>query len=1006
MQCLHQDSRFKKVYSFLLSILLLFQPAGHSETVADFRPVSSVSSISPILIPPELGRIDRNSKIVSTDAPLIFHIQDVHGDYGVENNVRKIAEFLSDRYGIRFFFSEAAQGRLDERHFRFFEKPVLNLKLAETLMRDGEFDGLEMFILRRAGEQHKARSFAYGVENKNLYRRNFHLFRNVMSKKEISELFLNALDRRLDSLAGQIFSRKLRDLVRLWRKFHKTGYTDMMPLVWRLQKLARTHLSFHPSSAKFQDRFPSLFRFFRMKTFESQLDWTRAEAERKALRFESLLQEIDTIMEQLFSVMARAAEEKELILLIHSVDLARKLMSLELGPRDWSEYKKSRAGSLGEIVSRIHALSAEVTGSEFPELERLEMRESIDIESDAVTFYRLAKKRERFFVQNMLRVMKEKGASRSVLFTGGFHAEGLAKYFQALGISYVSILPNPGSTHELLAGRSSYLNSMMGGSKSSIKSPGFLMARRLQESLTAQDPEYVREYRIPKLKKLSHAVRSWAASLGGQEIDTQSLFGESGGTRPMTFDEINRRIDEIPPHTRPGLQFLLKKGDEWEGGVLFAVVFWREADEQIFRYPHQIEEPVMDFRAFGGDIYVKTQVNSGTLHYHYYRFTRLIQAAPEEEAKDLQLTPLDPFSHDEFKEVLPQGLKAKILEYGSKTDLAIRFVNLSAKKWFRNVLGFSGLPETGALYIKYADPKTHEEMVSKITPGLFFLSWGELPAPMKQAFGPDLSAEPEFDLARKSTLEVEFVSDAPDAAVHAVPAAVDPFGNPMGMGRAPSAPAPPTDPSDPFLEPPAEPAEESEYEAWGSFGISPAPTVEPYNPFALVQPPAVPPPQRDTLANLGISGVQETTWQVVFMGVSNLTVERAQALLNTLAVYDHQIQDFIAFGGDIFVKTASGRDPFDSQIHYYHFTLSSTEEITGAPLRWDQLPTKVQEKFGPYDPFSQAAALFPTDPLPLPFPGGSSLGRRAAPGVEGASINITETFRARTRAQIQLLRAA
>ncbi|MBI4398973.1 MAG: hypothetical protein HY586_07580 [Candidatus Omnitrophica bacterium] len=574
----------KKSIALVVAFLILFQPAGFVRADIIFNSGISISPSSPSFftemnVPRNLGDITYRSSALSGSRPTVIHIQDAHSRYGVQKNVQRLVEHLSDRYGIRLLFSEGSQGKLDARHFHFFEDPSLNLGIAEDLMRDGEFDGLEMFILRRAGEREKPQPAAYGIENPELYSRNFHLFRGVLSRKNQSGQFMNQIESKLNSLSAHIFSKQLRALVKEWRAYRKENSSDVMRFVEVLTREASTSLSLDLGEPANQDRYPSLVRWTALKQMEAKLNVEQAAREKKelekflsgkidqkllndfsstpvspaefsnsslkaSLRFllekiheaigdknldfkkypafsayaacvilqseidaAALFREMETLTQNIFSVLAQTPEEKNLLSLVRDTDFLKKLLHLELTRAEFN-FLRARPDSTDpeQIVNRLSALMGQAP---------IFAGKNIDsIAKNAMNFYSLAKEREEYFAQQVSEIMKGRDARKSILFTGGFHTEGLISFLEAKGISVISISPKAdGGQVEGVsaAGNEPYVQAMLGGLESAdralaeeslLKSPGFLAAPSAQRSLTQRDPEFLRAYRLPQLEVL------------------------------------------------------------------------------------------------------------------------------------------------------------------------------------------------------------------------------------------------------------------------------------------------------------------------------------------------------------------------------------------------------------------------------------------------------------------------------------------------------------------------
>ncbi|MDA9101404.1 hypothetical protein N9K06_01865, partial [Omnitrophica bacterium] len=137
------------VAKLTLSAFLTTQVIGPVPAQAAVQSLSvGIQSETPRLpfdlnIPAELGTIDQLS---SGAGPAIVHIQDAHGNFEAQKNIRAILNYLHHEYGFDLVLLEGAQSKLKPELLRFFPQRMdLTLQIAEALTRDAIVKGPELF---------------------------------------------------------------------------------------------------------------------------------------------------------------------------------------------------------------------------------------------------------------------------------------------------------------------------------------------------------------------------------------------------------------------------------------------------------------------------------------------------------------------------------------------------------------------------------------------------------------------------------------------------------------------------------------------------------------------------------------------------------------------------------------------------------------------------------------------------------------------------------------------
>ena len=121
------------------------------------------------------------------------------------------------------------------------------------------------------------------------------------------------------------------------------------------------------------------------------------------------------------------------------LSLIRRFVNLQLSPADLKEYSSGRKGfDLREWVNFINDTAKKYN------------LKSISVDYNPIinknlrkpeAFYRIAKKRDKAFFNNAIKVMEKRGEEKAVIIAGGFHTEHLMPLFKDKGFSYVVVTP-------------------------------------------------------------------------------------------------------------------------------------------------------------------------------------------------------------------------------------------------------------------------------------------------------------------------------------------------------------------------------------------------------------------------------------------------------------------------------------------------------------------------------------------------------------------------------------
>ena len=230
-------------------------------------------------IPKELGVVKEIIPAHSSksESPLVLHIQDAHGSYEAQVNIKKIIAHLVKDYGFSLILTEGAAQELQPKLFRIFKDQSLNLKIADALAKVGELTGAELFLLE-APEKVKAQ----GIEEPATYAENLESFRDLISSKKESQKFIKTLRSQIELLGSRALNKNLREFLRSWQSWREEKL-DLAGFLHCVKSTADRALQVNLEDEKAQAEYPMLVRYFKAQVIESKINFEQAETERQKL---------------------------------------------------------------------------------------------------------------------------------------------------------------------------------------------------------------------------------------------------------------------------------------------------------------------------------------------------------------------------------------------------------------------------------------------------------------------------------------------------------------------------------------------------------------------------------------------------------------------------------------------------------------------------------------------------------------------------------------------------
>ena len=284
MNCLKRLQRLFAgviVVTFFVTNTLTPAPVAYGQTVENFPKFFSENSFK---IPAEFGKITDSIKS-SEGGSLLIHIQEAHANYDAQKNIQNILQYLSKNYGIQLVLLEGAGNKLTPEPFRFFPKNAqLQHSVNEKLMQAGELTGAEVFMIDQLpygvrGTKDAVQAEAYGIENAAAYAKDRESYRKVYEGRGASDLFLKGVYLEWQKEASLRLNPELRELITRYAAFDE-GTVPLESWLETLKKSSNTILRNDLTDVKAQLAWPTLVRYFRLRSLDGKIDLSKVEAEK------------------------------------------------------------------------------------------------------------------------------------------------------------------------------------------------------------------------------------------------------------------------------------------------------------------------------------------------------------------------------------------------------------------------------------------------------------------------------------------------------------------------------------------------------------------------------------------------------------------------------------------------------------------------------------------------------------------------------------------------------
>jgi len=416
--------------------------------------------------------------------PRVILIQDLHANYGVQENIKEILKYLNSNYKLEKIGLEgdSSGSSVDTSLISAIPDENIKRKTVEYFMRKSLLRGAEAFSCMEESSPELV-----GIEDRELYEKDRNLLLSSLNKRAESVEYLEKITYLLNELKKEIYSRDLMEFtsqVSLYRQKKISEYTFQKYLRQWAERaglplgcvsaayagyLAANLKRYEIDEKKVQLEYENLLKEVNSEKgdnsllnavkefqnlfkapenvqkkiaelisgsakYENLRNYLETVNRFKEINTYKLLEEEDKVINAVSQSLCRDNEDRSLLFVSNYMLLTVKFLLNQITRKELDGY----IAQAGEFENNFDLLRKSA-GSKMEAIDGLLYKLNPYLEEMA-SFYSLARKRDESFIRNF--VEKEKDIKGNIaMITGGFHLEGVAGKLKELNIPYTVILP-------------------------------------------------------------------------------------------------------------------------------------------------------------------------------------------------------------------------------------------------------------------------------------------------------------------------------------------------------------------------------------------------------------------------------------------------------------------------------------------------------------------------------------------------------------------------------------
>lgn len=412
-------------------------------------------------------------------APLVIHIQDIHGYLEAQENVAKMIQNLAEGSDLSLVGLEGAGGPFSIDDFRRYPNAEIKSKVAHFFLKKDQIGGPEYAALTST----KTLTL-WGVEDMSLYRQNVDAVKASLQERTQAQSLVSQIQSVLTAQKNAAYFEDLKAFDRLsvayenneiglgeyLRKLLPFSGTPAVPtqignfLFALSQEEALDFKAVEQDRLRLVDRLVDVLdkpavdslvqqsvdyragrlthgqynRFLEQLLMRQKIKLSFYPTLMRYIQYvgladkinrNTLLQELRDLEKSTQERLAQTPDQKRVVTLNQDTHLLRQLINNQMSPEDWTSYSERR-----QEIHRFPQRFQNDSAIPFPENFNAFLKPFED-------FCTLALARNTSLSHSLLKKMKETQTRSALLVAGGFHTEGLLQTLKSQGVSYVVVTP-------------------------------------------------------------------------------------------------------------------------------------------------------------------------------------------------------------------------------------------------------------------------------------------------------------------------------------------------------------------------------------------------------------------------------------------------------------------------------------------------------------------------------------------------------------------------------------
>jgi hypothetical protein len=363
----------------------------------------------PIKIPPKFGAI---TQLYKGNERLVVHVQDLHCNYEVQNNIAKMIDLLAGQCGLQLVGIEGASLPINVTKLSTFPVEEVKRETAHYLMKQGKLTGPELYAATG-----KRPIWLEGIETAALYEHNHKTVRKFINHE--SQGYIFDLRETLEELKPGVYNPTLAALDKQKQAFRRGALS-----------LLKYCAYLHAYANRCEE---DLGAYPNLKAYLSK----HRPASSEGMDADRLFSELGQLDQRLRARFYTTSVQEDMDVMQRRLDIMDKILNISASSEELAKYRYRpgdfKVGRFLEFISQHDKTGELILDPEVYALDRYL--------GEARTFYQTADERSRAFVENIIDRMEAHQTGISMLVTGGFHTGLVLKELESQGVSYICVKP-------------------------------------------------------------------------------------------------------------------------------------------------------------------------------------------------------------------------------------------------------------------------------------------------------------------------------------------------------------------------------------------------------------------------------------------------------------------------------------------------------------------------------------------------------------------------------------